>query len=124
MKIVTGKIVGAAFMLGVASVGWAQTGNVGGGTGSVTGGEAGAVNAPGVSTGLGAGVTAAPGTVPGAARGAAGGSAGTGVPAVSGLPGGARAAPALGDMRANGTSLNMNPDPRAPNVTGRPAPAR
>ncbi len=27
--------------------------------------------------------------------------------------------PALNTMRANGTSLNMNPDPRAPNVSGR-----
>jgi hypothetical protein len=42
----------------------------------------------------------------------------------TGTQGAASPAPALNNMRANGTSLNMSPDPRAPNVTGRPAPLR
>jgi hypothetical protein len=38
--------------------------------------------------------------------------------------GGAGAGPALNTMRANGTSLNMNPDPRVPNLAGKGMPAR
>lgn len=47
-----------------------------------------------------------------------------GSPVTSGMTGGAQSAPALNNMRANGTSLYMNPDPRAPNVTGKAAPTR
>ncbi|KXU83585.1 hypothetical protein CI15_31010 [Paraburkholderia monticola] len=66
-------------------------------------------------TGIGTGVSPSAMQAPGMS---AGGSYGLG----SGGETGSGAA--LNNMRANGTALYMNPDPRAPNVTGRAAPPR
>ncbi|MGF6970524.1 phage-related minor tail protein [Paraburkholderia sp. WC7.3g] len=108
MKIVTGSIgvsmsaLVAALMLGAAGVAYAQQpGDIGG---SMSGAGAAAA---GTSVGTGAD----PSPIPGA---------GTSLAATRGISSG----PALNNMRANGTSLYMNPDPRAPNVTGRAAPPR
>ncbi|CAB3657921.1 hypothetical protein [Paraburkholderia rhynchosiae] len=107
MKNVTGSIwvsmsaVVAALMIGATGVAHAQPpGDAGG---SVSG--AGAAAATSVGTGAGASPIAGLGTSVSATRGIGWG-------------------PALNNMRANGTSLYMNPDPRAPNVTGRATPPR
>jgi hypothetical protein len=42
----------------------------------------------------------------------------------AGAMGNTSAGQPLNNMRANGTALYMNPDPRAPNVSGRAAPLR
>ncbi|MGF6606257.1 hypothetical protein OKW45_001157 [Paraburkholderia sp. WSM4175] len=107
MKTVSGSIgvsmsaLVAALMLGAAGVAYAQQ------PGDTGGSMSGAGAAPGTSVGTGAG----PSLIPGA---------GTSLAATRGIGSG----PALNNMRANGTSLYMNPDPRAPNMTGRAAPAR
>jgi hypothetical protein len=113
MKIVTGGIAVtlAALLIGFAGVAEAQqSGSANAGmSGAQPGGANNAGTAGGTGTWTGTGISPSP--TPGV-----GTSAGTAGRAGSG--------PALNSMRANGTSLNMNPDPRAPNVTGRPAPLR
>ncbi|MGF6935577.1 hypothetical protein OKW41_004739 [Paraburkholderia sp. UCT70] len=107
MKIGTGSIgvsmsaLVAALMIGAAGVAYAQQpGNAGGG-----------MSGAGAAAGTSVGAEAGPSPMPGV---------GTSAGATSGIGSG----PALNNMRANGTSLYMNPDPRAPNVTGRAAPPR
>jgi hypothetical protein len=123
MKIVTGSIAAsallpvfrstllAALMAGAMGAAYAQQSGSSGVSGS-NGLQPGAANTVGNSAANGGSLApgASPGPVPG--MGAAG------------IPGAASPAPALNNMRANGTSLYMSPDPRAPNVTGRPAPSR
>jgi hypothetical protein len=115
MKIVTGSIAASAFrltfrptllaalMAGAVGAAYAQQSDSSGVSGS-NGLQQGVTNSTGLTPG------ASPGPVPGMGP--------------AGIPGAASPAPALNNMRANGTSLNMSPDPRAPNVTGRPAPLR
>jgi hypothetical protein len=113
MKIVTGRIamstVIGALMIALMSVASAQQlGNAGSGA---TGAQSGSANNAGAAIGTTAGATAGPGPMPGVGTSA-------------GATRGTNSAPAPIDRRANGTSLYMNPDPLAPNVTGRPAPPR
>ncbi|KAA1002517.1 hypothetical protein FVF58_37885 [Paraburkholderia panacisoli] len=115
MKIVTGSIAMSmsalvvALMLGAAGPADAQLfNNAGGGMSGaqpVGSNSAGATAGAGVGAGSGTGLTTGVGTSAGVA-----GSTGVGQP--------------LNTMRANGTALYMNPDPRAPNVSGRAAPLR
>lgn len=115
MKIVTGSIavstsvLAAALLIGVAGAAYAQqSGKAGGGMSGAQ--SAGANNmgaAAGTSAGIGSGLSPTPGV------GLSAGTAGT-----------IGSGPTLNNMRANGTSLDMSPDPRAPNVTGRAAPPR
>ena len=115
MKIVRGSIAAsalrltllAALMAGAVGAAYAQQS----GSSSVSGSnglQPAMTNNAANSTGL------APGASPGSVHGMG----------AAGIPGAASPAPALNNMRANGTSLNMSPDPRAPNITGRPAPSR
>jgi len=94
-----------------------QPGNPGGGKAGINAPTATATGnaAVGGVTGIGTGVS--PSAMPGPGM-AAGGSYGLGSGGETG------SGPALNNMRANGTALYMNPDPRAPNVTGRAAPPR
>ncbi|HYS65088.1 MAG TPA: hypothetical protein VEN30_14960 [Paraburkholderia sp.] len=108
MKVVTGSIVMSALMIGVAGAAYAQTDNPG--VSGMKGAPSG-VNSVGGGAGTGLGTGASPSATPG--MGTAGGST------AMGGAGGARSGPVLNNMRANGTSLNMNPDPRAPNLTGK-----
>ncbi|WP_027800856.1 hypothetical protein [Paraburkholderia dilworthii] len=107
MKNVTGSIwvsmsaVVAALMIGAVGVVHAQQ------PGDTGGSMSGAGAAAGTRVGTGAGANPISG-------------AETSLAATRGIGAG----PALNNMRANGTSLYMNPDPRAPNVTGRAAPNR
>ncbi|CAB3788068.1 hypothetical protein [Paraburkholderia fynbosensis] len=112
MKIVTGSmaVTLVALLVGIAGAADAQqSGNTSAGmsgtqsSGANTTGAA----AAGMGTGTGTGLSPTPGV---------GMSAGVTSRSSSG--------PALNNMRANGTSLDMNPDPRAPNVTGKAAPRR
>lgn len=113
MKIATGSIamtmsaLVAALMLGAAGAADAQQPNNAGG--GLPGAQAGSSNDTRASPGTGLHVSPAPMPGTGTSAGATG-SVGSG--------------PALNTMRANGTALYMNPDPRAPNVTGRAAPRR
>ncbi|HEX3381517.1 MAG TPA: hypothetical protein VHU21_17235 [Paraburkholderia sp.] len=125
MKRATGGTVRSAVLMALltfAGAGAVQAQQLGTPGGSGTGTSAG-TNAPaatgnaaaGGATGIGTGVS--PSAMPGpgmSARGTyglgAGGESGSGA--------------ALNNMRANGTALYMNPDPRAPNVSGRAAPPR
>ena len=108
MKIVSGSIAVSALMISVAGAAYAQqSGNAGG----VNGAQSDAGNNAGVAAGTNAGIGAGPSPMPGV-----GTSVGTARSAGSG--------PVLNNMRANGTSLDMNPDPRAPNLTGKPSPLR
>lgn len=101
MKIVTNSILAAVLVVCMSGTAYAQSG-------SATPGDPSGANGAGTGTGLGTGA-AGTGLSGGPARGttAIGGGVGTG-----------SGAPAANNMRANGTSLNMNPDPRAPNVGG------
>jgi hypothetical protein len=113
MKIVTGSIAVtmAALLIGIAGAAQAQQpGSAGLGlSGTQAGGGNNAAAAAGttVGTDIGTGLRPTPGV--GTSAGATG-SIGSG--------------PALNNMRANGTSLDMSPDPRAPNLTGHAAPRR
>jgi hypothetical protein len=122
MKIVTGSIAAsalrstllAALMIGAISAAYAQQSSNPDASGA-NGLQSGALNNMGTAAGTGVAPGVSPSPMPGV---------GTGGPAALGTPGTASPAPVLNNMRANGTSLNMSPDPRAPNVTGRPAPPR
>lgn len=118
MKIAKGSIVASAMMLGAAAVyaqpvaqpagrtvvpPLVQPGNSG--ANGVNGVQSGGINNAGATAGTGMGTAAGMSPMsPGAGA--------IGRPAT---------APGLNNMRANGTSLNMNPDPRAPNLTGKGA---
>jgi hypothetical protein len=110
MKIVTGSTVAsmAALLIGIASAANAQQpGNAGLGLSGTQWGSANQAGAAGMSAGTGLSPSPTPGL--GTSAGATGQS---------------NSGPVLNNMRANGTSLDMNPDPRAPNVTGKAAPRR
>ena len=120
MKIVKGSIamsmsaLVAALMLGAAGAADAQQfNNAGGMSGAQMGGSnsAGATAGAGTGLGMGAGSGAGPTTGVGTSAGATE-RIGAGQPLNTST------------MRANGTALYMNPDPRAPNVSGRAAPLR
>ncbi|ASW00595.1 hypothetical protein [Paraburkholderia aromaticivorans] len=102
MKTVKGSTAVWALMIGFAAAACAQPANAGTGViGMQSNGSNATGGAPG--TGLGTG-------------------AGTSAPPAVGRTGAAGGGPALSNMRANGTSLNENPDPRAPHLAGRPLP--
>jgi hypothetical protein len=101
MKRVTKAALIAALMMGLSSVAYAQSANLGGL-------QAGGTSGAGAGQGTGA---AGPGPTPGVSA--------VGRSTTNGGTGNIGSGPALNNMRANGTSLNMNPDPRAPNVAGK-----
>lgn len=112
MKIATGgvgrTVLIAACFAGFSGMACAQSGSAGAGVGGLSATPpGGSVNGRGA-----AGTTLAP--TPGLAT--PGGAAGTGGIGVMGA--GAGRVP--NNMRANGTSLNQNPDPRVPSLSGRP----
>jgi hypothetical protein len=125
MKILPGGIARSVYlsiplavaMLGVAGAAHAQSGNADSAAGNAA--QIGAGGNGSVSAGAGLGI----GSMPAAGAGVATASPATGS-LNSGATVGAPTAPALSTTRANGTSLYMSPDPRAPNVSGRAAPAR
>lgn len=105
MKIVRGSIVASALMIGAVAIANGQSVTQRGATGAA------AVN--GAPSGMSNNAGATAGTGPGTAAGMSPVSPG------AGTVGGLRAGPALNTMRANGTSLNANPDPRVPNFAGK-----
>jgi hypothetical protein len=108
MKLAMNGILVSALILGLSGTAYAQSGvGMGGGMGGVHFGSA---NGEGVGTGMGTGLGSGLGS--GISTGLGAGMARG--PATIG----ADAGPAANDMRANGTSLNMSPDPRAPDVAG------
>ncbi|MBB4518906.1 hypothetical protein [Paraburkholderia fungorum] len=114
MKIATKGVLTSVLVMGLMSVAYAQSANLGvnganglNGTGGL---QAGGANGAGQPMNPGTG-SASPSPTPGL------GTAGS-PPAIGGT-GGVGSGPVLNNMRANGTSLNMSPNPRAPNVTGR-----
>lgn len=110
MKVVTRVIFTSALMMGLTGVADAQSANLrASGTNGLQAGGGNSAGA-GLGTGLGTGA-ASPSPMPGAGTV-------SGSPAIGGA-GGVGSGPVLNNMRANGTSLNMSPDPRAPNVTGK-----
>lgn len=109
MKIVTGGWAALALVIGLTGSAYAQSGNPGGN--GLNGAQPGAANSAGAGFGTGLSTSTNPGA------GLTPDVAGTGMK-------NSGSGPALSNMRANGTSLDMNPDPHAPNVTGRPAPPR
>jgi hypothetical protein len=114
MNIVTKGILTSAWVMGLASAAYAQSANLN--ANGMVGLQAGGTNGAGTGTGLGTGLgtgAASPSPSPTPGVGTMGGS-----PAIGGT-GSTGSGPALNNMRANGTSLNMNPNPRAPNVTGK-----
>jgi hypothetical protein len=116
MKIVAKSFLVSALVIGLTGAAYAQSANMG--ANGMVGLQAGGINGTGMGTGLGTGMGV------GLGRGAASPSPMPGVgtmghSAAIGATGSVGSGPALNNMRANGTSLNMNPDPRAPNVTGR-----
>lgn len=109
MKIVKGSIVALALVMGAGAVygqSVTQPGNAG--AAGMNGGQSSGIDNMGVTAGTG----------PGTAAGMSPMSPGVGTMS------GAGAGPALNTMRANGTSLNMNPDPRVPNLAGKGMPPR
>ncbi|MGF6902169.1 hypothetical protein [Paraburkholderia sp. GAS348] len=110
MKIVAKGVLTSALVMGLASAAYAQSANLG--ANGVGGLQAGGANGAGAGQGMNLGAGAA-GLSPTPGVGTVGSS-----PAIGG-PGGMGSDPVLNNMRANGTSLNMSPDPRAPNVTGK-----
>ncbi|MCC8394581.1 hypothetical protein LJ656_18480 [Paraburkholderia sp. MMS20-SJTR3] len=113
---------------GAAATGTGTTapGALNGGSGG-SNDSGGAATMGGTSTGgtsMGGGVGLRPNSMP-AGRPAASPGDGTGAARPGGSGGGSGGSgSALNNMRANGTALYMSPDPRAPNVSGRPAPRR
>ncbi|MFM0669647.1 hypothetical protein [Paraburkholderia sediminicola] len=109
MKIVKGSIVASALVMGVAAAAYGQSVGQPGNTGvaGMNGVQSSGINNMGAAAGAGLGTGAGTSPAPGV-----------------GTMGGAGAGPALNTMRANGTSLNMNPDPRVPNLAGKGMPPR
>jgi hypothetical protein len=109
MKIAKGSIVASALVMGVAAAAYGQSVGLPGnaGAGGMNGVQSSGINNMGAAAGAGLGTGAGTSPTPGV-----------------GTMGGAGAGPALNTMRANGTSLNMNPDPRVPNLAGKGMPAR
>ncbi|WP_454828075.1 hypothetical protein [Paraburkholderia xenovorans] len=103
MTTVKGGIVASALVLGFAAAAHAQLvarpGNAG--AGGMSGLQSNGINNMGGAPATGLGTSPAPAV---------------------GRVGGAGSGPALSNMRANGTSLNMNPDPRVPNLAGKALP--
>ncbi|OWJ59354.1 hypothetical protein [Paraburkholderia caledonica] len=116
MKIATGgvgrTVLIAACFAGFSGMACAQSGSAGAGVGVGVDGLSATPSGGSVNGGGAAGTTLAP--TPGLAT--PGGTAGTGRIGVMGA--GAGRVP--NNMRANGTSLNQNPDPRVPSLSGRP----
>ncbi|MFL9885629.1 hypothetical protein PQR66_21475 [Paraburkholderia agricolaris] len=117
MKIATKGVLTSVLMLGLMSVACAQSANLGvnGANGANGLNGAGGLQAGGAN---GAGQAMSPGTgvaSPNPTRGLST----VGSPPAIGGTGSVGSGPVLNNMRANGTSLNMSPNPRAPNVTGR-----
>lgn len=108
MKIVTKTLLAAALMMGLTGVACAQSANLN--ANGAVGLQAGGTNGTGQGMGLGTGA-ATPSPTPGAGT--------VGSSPATGRTGSLGSGPALNNMRANGTSLNASPDPRAPNVTGK-----
>jgi hypothetical protein len=108
MKIAAKSVLTTVLAMGLMSAAYAQSANLGAnGAGGL---QAGGANGAGQATSSGTGT---PGTKPTPGLGTVGSP-----PAIGGA-GNVGSGPVLNNMRANGTSLNMSPDPRAPNVTGR-----
>jgi hypothetical protein len=108
MNILKAGIIATALAMAIAAAYGQSTGQPGkAGAAGMNGAQSSGINnmgaAPGSGLATGAGTNPAPGvrTAGGAVRG-----------------------PALNTMRANGTSLDANPDPRVPNLAGRGMPAR
>ncbi len=110
MKILTKAMLTATLVTGLTSVAYAQSANLG--ANGMGGLQAGGTNGAGAGQGmnLGTGATG-PSPTPGVSA--------VGRATMSGGTGSIGSGPALNNMRANGTSLNMSPDPRAPNVAGK-----
>lgn len=116
MKIVAKSVLISALVIGLTGAAYAQSANMG--ANGMGGLQAGGINGAGPGMGLGRGMGMGLGT--GAASPSPMSGVGTmGRSTAIGGTGGVGSGPALSNMRANGTSLNMNPDPRAPNVAGR-----
>ncbi len=110
MNIVTGGWVALALGIGLTCGAHAQPVNPAGN--GMNGAQSGMANSAGTGFGTGLSTNTNPGA--GLTPNATG----------SGVRSGSGSAPALNNMRANGTSLEMSPDPRAPNVTGKAPPPR
>lgn len=110
MNIMTKAALTAALVTGLTSVAYAQSANLG--ANGIGGLQAGGTNSAGTGQGMSLG-TGAAGPSPSPGVGAMGRAT------TSGGTGSTGSGPVLNNMRANGTSLNMNPDPRAPNVAGK-----
>ncbi|MFM0503469.1 hypothetical protein [Paraburkholderia caffeinilytica] len=108
MNIATRTMLATALVMGLTGVTWAQSANLN--ANGMVGLQAGGTNGMGQGMGLGTG-TASPSPTPGAGT--------VGSSPATGRTGSLGSGPALNNMRANGTSLNASPDPRAPNVTGK-----
>ncbi|MFM0039616.1 hypothetical protein PQQ53_10045 [Paraburkholderia strydomiana] len=111
MKIVTGSIAVTLTALLVGIAGAADAQQSGNASAGMSGAQPGGTNNTGAAAGIGAGAGTGLSPTPGVGMSA-------------GVTGRSSSGPALNNMRANGTSLDMNPDPRAPNVTGKAAPLR
>ncbi|MFL9902448.1 hypothetical protein PQR75_32055 [Paraburkholderia fungorum] len=108
MKFVTKSVLMSALVFGLTGAAYAQSANLG--ANGTVGLQAGGISGSGMGMGLGTGA-ATPSPMPGVGT--------MGHATALGGTGSVGSGPALNTMRANGTSLNMNPDPRAPNVSGR-----
>ncbi|CAH2925388.1 MAG: FIG00454348: hypothetical protein [uncultured Paraburkholderia sp.] len=114
MNIASGRLAAtvmiAACLSGVSGLACAQTGGNRAGNGGLS-----AAPSSGNATGGAGAVGSALSPTPGLAT-LGGTGAGTGL--------GLGSSRVPNSMRANGTSLNQNPDPRVPNLSGRPAAPR
>ncbi|WP_421375443.1 hypothetical protein ACOCG7_10745 [Paraburkholderia sp. DD10] len=113
MKVIAGRFVLSAFVIAFAGSAYAQSTQLSGG---LNGESAGRGDSAGGAAGTSRGTAVGPAPTTGVRT--------PGNSAAIGGTASARSGPLLNNMRANGTSLNMNPDPRAPNVTGRVPPTR
>ncbi|MEA3085160.1 MAG: hypothetical protein QOC89_2857 [Paraburkholderia sp.] len=116
MKIVTKSFLVSALVIGLTGAAYAQSANMG--ANGMVGLQAGGINGTGMGMGLGTGMGMGLGTGAASPSPMPGGGAMGHATSIGGT-GSVGSGPALNTMRANGTSLNMNPDPRAPNVAGR-----
>ncbi|CAB3655515.1 hypothetical protein LMG22037_01205 [Paraburkholderia phenoliruptrix] len=116
MNIATGRLAAAvmitACLSGVSGLACAQTGGNRAGNGGLSAAPS-SGNAAGGTGAIGSTLSPTPGLA------TPGGALGSGPAGGTGLGLGASRVP--NNMRANGTSLNQNPDPRVPNLSGRSA---